>query len=53
MFYDMFDDIELIQHQRFQEKRNRFQGRFTHKTARFWFAKLMNIWKKGRCGHFS
>ena len=35
--------IDLIQHQKFQEKRNPFHGRFTHKKARFWFAKLMII----------
>ena len=35
--------VDLIQHQNFQEKRNPFHGRFTHKTARFWYAKLMNI----------
>ena len=27
--------IDLIQHQNFQEKRNSFHGRFTHKTATF------------------
>ena len=32
--------IDLIQHQKFQEKLNPFHGRFTHKTAIFWFAKL-------------
>ena len=35
--------IDLIQHQKFQGKRYPFHGRFTHKTARVWSAKLMNI----------
>ena len=33
--------IDLMQHRKLQEKRNPFHGRFTHKTARFWFAKLI------------
>ena len=28
--------VGLIQHQNFQEKRNPFDVRFTHKTAIFW-----------------
>ena len=37
---------DLLQHKKFQEKRNPFHGRFTHKTARFWFKERMNIWRK-------
>ena len=29
---------------KFRGIRNPFHGRFTHKKARFWYAKLMNIW---------
>ena len=32
--------------QNIEEKRNPFHGRFTHKTARFWYAKLMNNRKR-------
>ena len=35
--------IDHIQHKKIQEKLNPFHGRFPHKTARFWFVKLMNI----------
>ena len=35
--------IDLIQHQKLQEKQNPFHGRLTHKAVRFWFAKLMNV----------
>ena len=45
--YDSFTTIDLIQHQNFQDKRNPFHGRFMHKPARFWYGKLMNIWRKG------
>ena len=38
--------IDLIQHKTFQEKRNLCHNRFTHKTDRFWLAKLMDIWRK-------
>ena len=41
--FRFFPTIDLIQHQNFQEKRNPFHCRFTHKTSRFWYAKLMNI----------
>ena len=36
----------------FQEKRNPFHGLFTHKKARFWFAKLLNIRRQG-CSYWS
>ena len=39
----LLERIDLIQHENFQEKRNPFHGRFTHITARFRYAKLMNI----------
>ena len=45
-----WNDIDLIQHKKIQEKWMPFtavNGRFTHKTARFWFAKLINIWRRG------
>ena len=29
-----------------QEKRNPFHAGFAHKSTRFWFEKLMNIWRK-------
>ena len=43
---ESFCIIDLIQHQKFQEKRNPFHGRYTHKTAKFWFGKVMNLWRK-------
>ena len=36
-----------IQHQNFQEKRNRFHARFTSEIVRLWCANLMNIERKG------
>ena len=40
-YLSLTESIDLIKHSR--KKRNPFHGRFTHKTARFWFGKLMNI----------
>ena len=40
-FHRVVTFIDLIQHQNFQEKLNPFHSRFTHKTARFWYAKSL------------
>ena len=37
LFHPPIETFHYIK--KFQEKRNSFHGRFTHKTARFWFAK--------------
>ena len=35
--------IDLIKHQKFQEKRNPFHNRFRHRIVRFWFAEQITF----------